>query len=369
MKDEKFNIPGHKPRILIAPLDWGLGHATRCIPVIATLIKQHCTVIVAAEDQIKTLLQKEFPYLQFIELKGYSIKYSRYKLGMPVKLLFQLPKIIYRIYAENKWLKNIVKENNIDTVISDNRMGLYHKKIPCVYITHQLTIKTSSRFTERFAQKIHYHYINKFKACWVPDAEGDFNLAGALSHPALLPKVPVTYLGALSRFEKKQAEIKYDLCVILSGPEPQRTIFEKIILADIEKISGQNFLVRGLPQETKALELKNNSIEIKNYLGADELNKVIQQSKIIISRCGYSTIMDLVKLQQKAILVPTPGQTEQEYLAGYLQQKKLFYSVAQQNFSLPEAIKKATALDCIAWPVIKDDYKIIVANFVASLQH
>ena len=369
MKDEKFNIPGHKPRILIAPLDWGLGHATRCIPVISTLIKQHCTVIVAAEGQIKTLLQKEFPYLQFIELKGYKIKYSRYKLGMPVKLLLQLPKIIYRIYAENQWLKNVVKEHNIDIVISDNRMGLYHKQILCVYITHQLTIKTGNHFTENIAQKIHYYYINKFKACWVPDVEGDFNLAGALSHPAIMPKVPVTYLGPLSRFDKKDAEIKYNVCIILSGPEPQRTVFEKIILGDIETMQEKIILIRGLPQEVKNPEFNNSSIEIKNHLPAEELSTIIQQSKIIISRCGYSTVMDLVKLQQKAILVPTPGQTEQKYLAEYLQEQKLFFSVDQENFSLPEAIKNAAAFNYNLFPVIKDDYKTIVENFVASLQH
>jgi uncharacterized protein (TIGR00661 family) len=369
MKDENFNIPGCKPRILIAPLDWGLGHATRCIPIISTLIKQHCTVIVAAEGAVKTLLQKEFPVLQFIELRGYSIKYSRSKYWMPVKLLLQLPKIMYRIYAENRWLKKAIKENSIDAVIADNRMGLYHKKIPCIYITHQLTIKTGNRFTERIAQKIHYHYINKFRACWVPDAEGDLNLAGALSHPVIMPKALVTYVGSLSRFEKKEAAIKYDLCIILSGPEPQRTIFEKIILVGIEKMQEKIILIRGLPQETKALELKNNPIEIKNYLGADELSTIIQQSKIIISRCGYSTVMDLVKLQKKAILVPTPGQTEQEYLGKYLQEQKLFLSVDQSSFSLPQALKNAAVFNYSRATLINDDYKTVVENFVAALLH
>ena len=211
IKVENFNIPEHKLRVLLAPLDWGLGHATRCIPIISALIQQNCIVIVAAEGQIKTLLYNEFPDVQFIELKGYRIQYSRYRLWMPVKLLLQLPKILYRIYAENRWLKKAIKENSISAVISDNRMGLFHKKIPCVYITHQLTIKTGNRFTENIAQKIHYHFINKFGACWVPDAKGNVNLAGVLSHPVLLPKTQVTYLGPLSRFEKKETESKYDL--------------------------------------------------------------------------------------------------------------------------------------------------------------
>ena len=368
IKAEDFNIPEHKPRILIAPLDWGLGHATRCIPVISFLVQQNCIVFVAAEGRAKTLLQKEFPDVQFIGLKGYRIQYSRYKFWMPAKLLLQLPKLIYRIYAENRWLKKSVKALRINAVISDNRMGLFHKRIPCVYITHQLTIKTGVRFTESIAQKIHYHFINKFNACWVPDAKGALNLAGALSHPAILPKVPVIYLGPLSRFEKKKVESKYDLCIILSGPEPQRTVFEKIILKDLHKVEGKVCLVRGLPGETRTLQLNNSSIEIKNHLPADELNYIILQSKIIISRCGYSTVMDLVKLQKKAVLIPTPGQTEQEYLAKYLHAQQLFYCINQHDFSLQEAIKNVISFEFKQLQVKQEGFENILDGFVAGLK-
>ena len=368
IKAEDFNIPEHKPRILIAPLDWGLGHATRCIPVISFLVQQNCIVFVAAEGRAKTLLQKEFPDIQFIGLKGYRIQYSRYKFWMPAKLLLQLPILIYRIYTENRWLKKSVKALRINAVISDNRMGLFHKRIPCVYITHQLTIKTGVRFTESIAQKIHYHFINKFNACWVPDAKGALNLAGALSHPAILPKVPVIYLGPLSRFEKKKVESKYDLCIILSGPEPQRTVFEKIILKDLHKVEGKVCLVRGLPGETRTLQLNNSSIEIKTHLPADELNYIILQSKIIISRCGYSTVMDLVKLQKKAVLIPTPGQTEQEYLAKYLHAQQLFYCINQHDFSLQEAIKNVIFFEFKQSQVKQNGFENILDSFVAGLK-
>jgi uncharacterized protein (TIGR00661 family) len=367
MKDENFNIPDEKKRVLVAPLDWGLGHATRCIPIISVLIKQHCTVFVAAEGQIKTLLQKEFPSLVFIKLKGYRVKYSNRKFWMPLKLILQLPKIVYRIYAENIWLKKSVKKYKINAIISDNRMGLYHKKIPCVYITHQLTIKTGYRFTQSIAQKIHYYFINKFNTCWVPDAEGLLNLAGDLSHPSTLPKIPVNYLGPLSRFDKIELENKYDVCIILSGPEPQRTIFEKKILAHVDNMAEKICLVRGLPYETKIPELKNTSVIIKNHLPADELSTIIQQSKLIISRCGYSTVMDLVKLQKKAILIPTPGQTEQEYLAKYLKAKKKIYTVTQKKFLLSNAINNALVFDYNTSPVNNNDYKYVVEKFVANL--
>ena len=367
-KDEIFNIPHNKPRVLVAPLDWGLGHATRCIPIIFKLVQQNCEVIVAAEGDVKILLQKEFPNLIFFDLRGYRMQYCRNKFWLPAKLLLQFPKLIYRIHRERRWLKKIVREYKIDAVITDNRMGLSHAKIPCVYITHQLKIKTGNRFTESIAQKMHYHFINKFVACWVPDAEAEKNLAGELSHPAILPKVHVNYLGPLSRFEKTTVENKYDLCIVLSGPEPQRTIFERLILKDIKDFKGNVFLLRGLPGETLIPEINNHAFEIKNHLPAALLNTLLQQSKMIICRSGYSSVMDLVKLQKKAILVPTPGQTEQEYLAGYLQNQKLFFCVEQKYFSLPAVLKAASGFQYTEIMFSQNEYELVIEDFIGGLK-
>jgi uncharacterized protein (TIGR00661 family) len=368
MKGKNINLPASRPRVLVAPLNWGLGHATRCIPVIFKLLQENCEIVIATGGECKILLQKEFPDLDFVELKGYGVQYSRNKYRMPLKLLLQFPKLFYRILAEKRWLKKIIRQYKIDAVISDNRFGLNHEKIPCVYITHQLKIKTGNSFTGQIAQKIHYHFINKFKVCWVPDAGGEINLAGELSHPAVLPDPPVIYLGPLSRFEKKEITIKYDLCIILSGPEPQRTVFEKIILKGLDDFSGSVLFVRGLPGKTFTNELKDPAIEIKNHLPAAELNLAIQQSKLIICRSGYTTVMDLVKLQKKAILVPTPGQTEQEYLAKYLLDKKIFYCTSQHNFSLSAEIKKAMSFPDNETTLSFKDYKAVIENFVKDLK-
>ena len=367
MKGENFNIPGNKLRVLVAPLDWGLGHATRCIPIIFHLLQQNCEVILAAEGAGRTLLQKEFPNLIFVDLKGYRIKYSRTKFWLPLKLMMQFPKLIYSIYAENRWLKKTIFDFNIDAVISDNRLGLSHTKIPCVYITHQLQIKTGSRLTESIANTIHYYFINKFTSCWVPDAEGEINLAGELSHPAILPKVPVKYLGLLSRFEKINTAIKYDLCFLLSGPEPQRSIFEKNILADLKHFKGTVILLRGLPGNLPAPVSNSTTLQIHNHLTGAELNLVLQQSKIIICRSGYTTVMDVIKLQKKAILVPTPGQTEQEYLCGYLQQQQLFLGIQQKGFSIAEALKKEAAFAFKKMEVQQYKYEAVIDNFVHQI--
>ena len=346
MSGDNFNISASKKRVLVAPLEWGLGHATRCIPIIRELLTYDCEVLIGAEAAARTLLEKEFPQLQFLQLKGYRMRYSRNAYWLPLTLLLQFPKMMFSIYSEHRWLKKTIRDHSIDAVISDNRFGLYNSTIPCIYITHQLTIKTGNRFTEKIAQKIHYHFINKYAACWVPDNEGVINLAGALSHPNRLPKTPARYIGPLSRFEKKDVEKKYDLAVIISGPEPQRTIFEELLLDQLLNYEGKVLFVRGLPgNSTGDLSVKSN-IEIHDHLSAVELNEAILRSAMMLSRSGYTTVMDLAKLQKPAILIPTPGQPEQEYLAEYLMQKKMFYCVAQKNFSLEEALQSVENFSC-----------------------
>ena len=366
MKSKKFNSPGHKPRVLVAPLEWGLGHATRSIPIINGLLHQGCEVIIAAEGACRILLEKEFSTLLFLDLRGYRMLYSRRKFWMPLKLLIQLPKMILSIYNEHSWLKAVVKKHSIDAVVSDNRLGMYHSAVPGIYITHQLKIKTGNRFTEKIAQKIHYWFINRYDECWVPDTAGEINLAGELSHPDILPKVPVIYLGPLSRFEKTEAEIKYDLLIILSGPEPQRTVFEELLLKDLENYSGRVLLVRGSPANTTLLKTSLPTIEIQNHLPAAELNHAILQSQMIISRCGYTTVMDLLKLQKKAILVPTPGQTEQGFLADHLLKQKLFFCVKQEMFSLPGVLKNAGNFSFSKTIFPQNDYKKIIEGFVKN---
>ncbi|MGB4845561.1 MAG: glycosyltransferase, partial [Ferruginibacter sp.] len=273
------------------------------------------------------------------------------------------------IYTEHRWLKKTVVRNKIDAVISDNRFGMFHAEIPCIYITHQLSIKTGNRFTDRIAQKIHYRFINKFKECWVPDLKEEINLAGKLSHPVKFPHTPVKYIGPLSRFKKTDEEIKFDIAIILSGPEPQRTVFENIILKDLQNCSGKVLLIRGLPENSAALPVTRPDVQIHNHLPAEELNKAILQSALIISRAGYTTIMDLIKLQKKAILVPTPGQTEQEYLAAYLQQQKLFYYMLQEAFSIEGALKIAGSFSLCENSIPQNTYEAQLESFVNTFNN
>lgn len=354
-------------RVLVAPLDWGLGHATRCIPIINVLKEHNTEVIIAAEGPVAILLQNEYPGIVILPLKGYKINYSRNKMFFFLKMLVQFPSVIAAVYAEKRWLKKTVARYKIGAVISDNRFGLHLSNTPCVYVTHQLFIETGNHLFNMIAQRIHYHFINKFNECWIPDSEAVQNLAGKLSHPATLPGIPVKYLGTLSRFKKIDSVIKYDLLIMLSGPEPQRSLFEDLLMGQLKYYEGTVVLVRGLPGTVNKLYSENNNLIIHDHLPADKLNELIQQSGNIIARCGYSTVMDLVTLKHKAILVPTPGQTEQEYLAAYLMEKKLYFTCSQENFLLQQALDDAGDLDFTLTDEIKEIQKEVIVEWIRGL--
>jgi len=361
-----------KLRILVAPLDWGLGHATRCIPVISELLDQGCEPWLAGESAQEELLKHEFPGMPILPLKGYRVKYGRTSSGMLWNMLGQSPKIIKAIRDEHEWLIKVVKEYGFDAVISDNRYGFWHQSIPSIFITHQLTIKTPlGKWTDRLLQARNYKYINRFSACWVPDNETENNLAGELSHPQKKPSVPVKYIGPLSRFEEtdndESRRNKNHLLIILSGPEPQRTILENKVINDIVHYPASATVVRGLPGSANIIP-STNMIRFYNHLPAHELKKEMIAADYIISRSGYSTIMDLTRFHKKSILIPTPGQTEQEYLARYLEEKKIAASITQKMFSIESAVELAESFSYLPLGnLYETSLKTVMTQFVQAL--
>jgi uncharacterized protein (TIGR00661 family) len=334
--------PSRPLRVLVAPLDWGLGHTTRCIPVIYELLKLGCKVSLAGNEAQKALLNREFTRLPFLQLKGYEMRYGKGKFRSMIRLLFKAPSVFRAIANENNWLAQAIREHQFDVVISDNRFGLYHPSIPCYFITHQLQVKSPfGNWTEGILRKMNYHYINRFSECWIPDFANDPNLAGDLSHPSRFPKIPCHFIGALSRFKSTHSnEDKDHLFISLSGPEPQRSIFENLIVRDIAHYEGTACIVRGLPDEGKLIP-STNSIRFYNHLSSEDFKKELSKAEWVISRSGYSTIMDIAAMRKKSIMIPTPGQTEQEYLASYLHQKRLIFATGQVGFSLPVALASA----------------------------
>lgn len=297
-------------------------------------------VYIATQGPQQTLLQKEFPDNPFLSLPGYQVRYSRSKGWLPFKIMQQLPALLRIVQWEHCWLEEAIEQYGIDLVISDNRYGLWTKKCRTVFITHQLQIKAPFLWLEHIIQRIHYRFIERFNACWVPDQEEGNGLAGTLSHPNRKPAIPVTYIGLLSRFYASNSINKKQITVLLSGPEPQRTLLEEKIIAQLSSIHKEVLLVRGLPAAMDNITVPPH-IKAVNHLTAEALQAVLENSSIVIARSGYSSMMDFSRLHCTTILIPTPGQTEQEYLAKRCEQKGYAIHAEQSDLDLNQALAKA----------------------------
>lgn len=320
----------HKKTILVAPLNWGLGHATRCIPIIENLLAQQFEVLLGSDGDSLKLLQKEFPQLASIELPSYNITYPEDGLHFRRSMITKLPHIQEASVAEKKIVKQLVENNAIDGIISDNRLGVYSPKVPSVYMTHQVNVLTGN--TTFISTRLHQKIIKKFDTCWVPDVATKPNLSGKLGHSKKM-KEYVQYIGPLSRMKYKELPKKYNVLLLLSGPEPQRSLLEDIL---VKKFIGSTFnvlLVQGNMANEQTYK-RNGNITTINYLTREGLETAINSSEIVISRSGYSTIMDLSVMRKKVFFIPTPGQFEQEYLAKRFMKKRMVPCCKQENFSL-----------------------------------
>ncbi len=354
------------PRILVAPLDWGLGHATRCIPVIRQLQQAGAEVWLAGEGAQKMLLRNEFPELPFLDLPGYRIKYSKSGSLLPLSMLFQLPRLLRQIRREHSWLLEMVAKHDFQGIISDNRFGLHHPSVPSVFITHQLAIQAPA--LAGLIRSRNYHYIRQFTACWVPDWPTAPSLAGRLSHPGKKPPVPLHYVGTLSRFSAAPVqEQPGHVLVLLSGPEPQRTVFENKLIGELAHYPATATVVRGLPGQATIIP-STGMLQFHNHLPANALADEIARASLVICRSGYSTLMDMSVFGKKMVLVPTPGQTEQVYLAGYWQQQGWAPAITQREFSLRLALEKAAQYQYRLPALPNDDLlQKTIAHFLQSL--
>jgi uncharacterized protein (TIGR00661 family) len=329
-------------RILITPLDWGLGHATRCIPVIRMLLEKGCDVLIGGSGSSQALLKHEFPNLHFFDLPSYSPEYSHSNRMVP-KMLKQLPKFTRTIWREHALVEKIVMEHSIDIIISDNRYGCWSPLVKSVFITHQSNILMPKRFgwLSGVVRMINESLMRKFDECWIPDYPDDHGLSGDLvSFGKRKFHKRIVWIGALSRFTFKPIqEPVYDVIAICSGPEPQRSILEKILIQNLSMTSLRFLIVRGVIQKGKRISI--NRGEAINFLTSDDLERALASAEIVIARSGYSTIMDMQVLGKKVIFIPTPGQTEQEYLAEKLMKRKVAFCMPQDSFDLAKALSES----------------------------
>nr|WP_294773593.1 glycosyltransferase [uncultured Flavobacterium sp.] len=321
--------------ILVAPLNWGLGHATRCIPIIRELEQHGFTPIIASDGVALQILQKEFPHLETLELPSYEIEYAKDGADFKWKLIKNSPKMIQAIFEEKKLVKKWVKKYELKGIISDNRLGVHSKKVPSIFITHQLNVLSGK--TTWISSKLHQYFIGKFKECWVPDMKEQPNLTGKLGH-LKNTDLSLKYLGPLSRLEKKNVDSKYELMVILSGPEPQRTMLEEKLIEELQNYNGEVIFIKGKVEPEQKNETVNN-ITYYNFMTSGEIENAFNESEMVLCRSGYTTVMDLAKLEKKAFFIPTPGQFEQEYLARRYKRNGMAPYAKQEDFRIENLLE------------------------------
>lgn len=344
--------------ILICPLDWGIGHASRCIPIIELLLSKKANVLVGANGRSASFLRHCFPGIQIVPVEGYNIQYP-VRGSMAFEMLRQTPKILGAIRREHQQISKIIDTYNIHAVISDNRFGMWSPKAYSIYITHQVRIRVPGMMgiTERLLYHYHKSYIRKYDECWIPDFPELPGLAGELSHAAAGENC--FFIGPQSRFKPALSSNNgegYDLMVIISGPEPQRSIFEKLVMGQLGRTNHKAIVVLGKPEAPKDSAYQRGDVRIYPHLDTEKMQKAMQASSLIVSRPGYSSIMDIAVLGLQAAFVPTPGQTEQEYLAGLHHELEHYCSVPQKAFDLQKLIRSSNEFNGIT---IVPDHKVL----------
>lgn len=331
------------PKVIIAPLDWGLGHATRCVPIIQYFIKKKWNVHLVSGPSNDAFLRAYFPELAVTEIPGYDVHYS--SKNIKLSLISQIPKIQKAIKDENKWLQKHLKLETYDLIVSDNRYGLYSDLIPSVILTHQLQLKTPIGFHAQ-ASKMIKKFLIKFDEIWIPD-DPNLKLSGELGNN-FGKELKTRFIGILSRFKKKKTEdlSPFEWVGVVSGPENQRSIFQDQLTKLFIESNKKCLIICGQPHLD--FHRKEKNLELISHANDELFQNYVSSALEVFSRSGYSSMMDYLTLKVHATLIPTPGQSEQEYLAQYFYSKNWMNTLSQnmlcledfeqeqKSFSMPE---------------------------------
>lgn len=348
-------------KVLVAPLDWGLGHATRCVPVVKEFIRNGAEVELAVVPANAAFFREVFPEVRQRIAPGYNIVYPKHGFNMALWLLKKSSHLNAIIRYEHRYAEEMVERHGYDIVFSDNRFGFYSRKAYSIYMTHQRRIAFPQAFAvlEGIGIRWHKSLMKHFDEVWVPDIEEFPGYAGTLSHVDGSP-VPLQYVGLLSRFADSDAKTISDcgsetskasesgpsILAIVSGVEPARTRFEKDLRETLAQIPGNHVMILGKPQSGVHTWTEGN-IEFHSHLPTEEFSRAVKKADWVISRGGYSTIMDMAYLGARCIFVPTPGQYEQVALAKDLASAGYAVHIPAQDLSagaLEKAFRQKVAL-------------------------
>lgn len=324
-------------RILVTPLDWGLGHSTRCIPIIQRLRELDARPVIGADNGPLALLHDAFPDLPHVRVPGVEVRYAK-GASQTWAMATQFPAMLRSVREEHHLFLNLRRQFQLDAVISDQRFGIRAEGLPSVIITHQLFPFTP--FAQGVLRRINLRSVARFDRCWIPDHAEAPGLAGDLSHGRNVPH-NARYIGPVSRMDPAKAiapKEPYRIVCVISGPEPQRTLLEEELMKQLPHIDGQHLLVRGKPEP--AVDETIGNVRRLGHLGGDALTGALLQAQLIVSRTGYTTLMDLARIGRSALVVPTPGQEEQEYLGELHAKTGRFLVQSQERLNIVGALER-----------------------------
>lgn len=315
-------------KILVAPLNWGIGHATRCIPLIRQWLDQGHQVVLGGDGEALVRLSKAFPQLPTLSLAPLHIRYGKHRSQIWA-MIKAIPQLIRFSILDHQWIQRYQTLEQFDWIVSDNRFGLYTHSAHCIYITHQIYIHLPRgwRWLEPLAYRMHKALWSHYDEVWIPDNEQENeSLSGTLSHPC--PQVDgmtIRYIGVLSRFNQTYTpNTHYHTVVVLSGPEPQRSQVEQQMVERYQHSPQPVLIVRGLVGQPTT-QIQSGPITMIASMEDEELASYLLGCQHVVMRSGYTSVMDMKKLDllSKVEFIPTPGQSEQEYLAQWLSHSTL----------------------------------------------
>jgi uncharacterized protein (TIGR00661 family) len=329
MVGKSFDIGLFKnKKIIFTVLNWGIGHATRSIPLIHQLQKNGNEVLIISDGEALNVLKISFPDQEIKEIPSYNISYPQ-KGSFTLGMLRQSFQIIKAIKSEKEAITLIAKSFRPDILISDNRYGCYLEDVPSYIITHQLQLMYKNPLKKWLSHLIINYLVRPFDAIWIPD-HASINLSGAMTHPKMV--IPKYFIGLHTSLKIEDTPLKNSVMIMLSGPEPRRSQLENTFLELIPKVSDSNFiLVAGNFKKPYHTYQKAN-LEYHSFLDRTQIAEKLGLAHTVFCRSGYTSLMDLFcNGFQNIYCIPTKGQIEQEYLAKYLTDRKVIKGYCDED--------------------------------------
>jgi hypothetical protein len=329
-------------RIVFGICAWGLGHATRTLPIIRKAIKEGHNVSVVSSGRALSMLRQELgDGPDFFKLEDYQPPGTLNSSMMVLGSILRFPEYVRAIRCEHDFVKRFIWDRKVDVIFSDNRYGFYSRNVPSYFMGHQLRILNplGNGILENGTEIYNKFFLYRYAGVLVPDFEED-GLTGRLAHDlSIIDERRLNYVGPLSEFHYRPTTEDVDVFVSISGPEPQRSSFERLVSKQLEDFSGKVVTTLGKPEDNG--DSRSNQ---KSYLSRNDREELLNRSRIVIARSGYSTLMDLYSIRKRGFLIPTPGQIEQEYLAKYHMSRRTYYCVSERDLDIPRQLGEALAL-------------------------